>query len=281
MTAINKGEVPTGRTATNDRGERSYTRVFDVETTAQSDNSFIVGSASGLPVIGNTHPSDGSAYCHRLEVKCVAGWKAWQVTAHYSTERVLNAVATLDPARITWETEQFQRVAIADKDDNAITNSAGEYFDPMPTIDDSRRVVTVEKNVSAVPTWILDYQDAVNSDTFTIDGVSITAGQAKMQRVSVGPVELRDTTAFRNVRFTIALQRDGWNLSLLDIGYTQKNAIDTMRREQIVMDDGTDPKLPFLLDGNGRKLDNPSPTTAVYRTFAVYKTRAFSTLPLT
>jgi hypothetical protein len=281
MTVVLKGEDPLGRTATNDRGERAYTRVFRLETTALTDTAYAVGSALGLPVISSTHPGDANAYCNKLDVKCVAGWKEWTVTAHYSTERVLNAVATSDPARITWETEQFQRVAIADKDDNAITNSAGEYFDPMPTIDDSRRVVTVEKNLTTVPTWILDYQDAVNSDTFTIDGVSITAGKAKMQRVSVGPVERRNTTAFRNVRFTIALQRDGWDLSLLDIGYTQKNATDPDKREQITMDDGTDPKLPFLLDGNGRKLDNPSPTTAVYRTFAVYKTRAFSTLPLT
>jgi len=281
MTATVIDEDPLGRTATNDRGNRSYTRVWTVETTAKSDNSYIVGSASGLPVIGNTHPSDGQAFCHRLDVKCTGGWKIWTVTAHYSTERELSTTATSDPARITWETEQFQRVAFEDKDGNAITNSSGEYFDPMPTIDDSRRVVTVEKNLAVVPSWILDYQDAVNSDTFTVDGISIGVGKAKMQRVSVGPEEIRSSTTFRTVRFTIALQRDGWALRLLDVGYTQKNATTPTYREQLTMDDGTDPKLPMLLDGNGRKLENPSPTTAVFRTFNVFKTRAFSSLPLT
>jgi hypothetical protein len=141
-----------------------------------------------------------------------------------------------------------------------------------------------------VPTWILDYQDAVNSDAFTVDGVSIAAGKAKMQNVSVGPVERRSSTVFRTVNFTIHLQRDGWALQPLDAGFrelatdesiqagpcgaaTVKNILNCYDQQPVAA--------PVPLDGAGRALSEPSPTNCVFLTYNVYKTRAFSTLPLT
>ena len=281
MTVTYVGELAEARTATNSKGIRTYERGFRLTTSARTDNAANVGSNASLPIIGNTHPGDAKAFCTDLRVRCVRGWRIWEVTASYSSERELNTAAASDPARITWDSEQFAKVATQDRDGYAITNSAGEYFDPPAEIDDSRRVVTIEKNLASVPTWILDYQDAVNSDTFTVDGVSIAIGTAKMQKVTVGPVEERNGTSFRTVRFTISLQRDGWALKILDAGYTKKNADDNTKREQATLDDGTDPKLPVLLDGNGDVLNNPSPVTAVFRTFNVYQARTFASLPLT
>jgi hypothetical protein len=48
----------------------------------------------------------------------------------------------------------------------------------------------------------------------------------------------------------------------------------------ISLDDGTEPSTPALLDGSGGVLSNPSPSTAVFKTFNAYKTRTFSSLPL-
>ena len=281
MTVSYVGELAEARTATNSKGIRTYERGFRLTTSARTDNAANVGSNASLPIIGNTHPGDGTAYCTDLRVRCVRGWRIWEVTASYSSERQLSTTPTSDVARITWDSEQFQRVAVEDRNGDGITNSAGEFFDPPASIDDSRRVVTVEKNLAVVPSWILDYQDAVNSDQFTVDGITIAIGCAKMQKVTVGAKEERNGTAFRTVRFTMALQRDGWALKILDAGYTKKKAADPTKREQAILDDGTDPKLPILLDGNGDVLDNPSPANAVFRTFNVYKQRAFSSLPLT
>ena len=274
------GELAEGRRATNSRGVRTYTRVFRLTTSDQTDNAFTVGSNGSLPVIGNTFPSDGNAYCTDLDVQCVRGWRIWDVTATYSTERAINTVPTSDPTYITWDTEQFTKPATQDKDGKGIVNSAGDPFLPPEQMDDSRRVGTITKNLSVVPTWILSYQDAVNSDTFTIDGRSIAIGEAKMQRVSVGPVEIRNGTTFRAVTFVIALRREGWAYKILDQGYNEKDAADATKRKPILVR-GQLPTSPVLLDGTGKQLANPATANAVYLTYNVYKTQAFSSLPLT
>lgn len=274
------GELSEGRRATNSRGVRTYTRVFRLTTSSQTDNAYTVGSNGSLPVIGNTFPSDGNAYCTDLDVQCVRGWRIWDVTATYSTERQLNTTPTSDPVFVQWDTEQFQKPATQDKDGDAVVNSAGDPFLPPEQMDDSRRVVTITKNLSSVPAWILTYQDAVNSDTFTIDGISIAIGEAKMQRVSVGPAEIRNGTAFRAVTFVIALRRDGWAYKILDQGYNEKDPADSTKRKPITVR-GQLPTSPVLLDGNGNQLANPATANAVYLTYNVYKTQAFSSLPLT
>ena len=274
------GELSEGRRAQNDRGVRTYTRVFRLTTSSQSDNAFTVGSNGSLPVIGNTFPSDGNAYCTNLDVQCIRGWRIWDVTATYSTERVLNTVPTSDPTYITWDTEQFQKPATQDKDGKGVVNSAGDPFIPAEQMDDSRRIVTVQKNLTAVPSWILSYQDAVNSDAFTVDGYSIAIGEAKMQRVSVGPPEIRNGTTFRQVTFVIALRRDGWAYKILDQGFNEKDPADATKRKAIYIN-GQLPSSPVLLDGTGKAQTDPKTANAVYLTFNVYKQQAFSSLPLT
>jgi hypothetical protein len=280
MTVTYLGEDPGGRTAQNTKGVRTYQRRFKLETSSDTEDAATVGSNASLPIIGNTHPGDGNAYCIGLKVENTNPFKGWTVTAEYSDERVINTDPTVDDAEISWGSEQFQKVAAFDRDGNAIVNSAGDLFDPPAMMDDSRRVVTVTKNLATVPAWILDYQDAVNSDTFTVDGVSIAVGKAKMQAVTVSPKQRRNNTVFRAVTFTIHLQRDGWGLDILDAGYNRKDPNDATERLPITVN-GVLPSAPFPLNGSGAPLENPSPANCVFRTFNVYKTRAFSSLPLT
>lgn len=280
MTTTLKEEIPSGRTARNSKGARTYTRKFRVTSNDKTDGPFEVGSTSGLPLIGSAHPEDANAFCIELTVENTEPYAGWTVTANYSDERVIDDNPTDDAAEINWGSEQFQKVAVVDRDGNLIVNSAGDLFDPPAMIDDSRRVVTVSKNLATVPSWILDYQDAINSDTFTIDGISIGVGKAKMQAVTVGPKQRRNSTVFRTVNFTIHLQRDGWVLDILDAGFNRIPTGDTSNRVPITLD-GVLPSAPYPLNGAGAPLKNPSPTNCVFRSFNVYKTRTFSTLPLT
>jgi hypothetical protein len=280
MTVTFLGEDETGRRATNTKGQRTYERRFKLETSQKSEGPFAVGSHASLPIIGNTHPEDANAFCVSLSVENNNPWKGWTVTANYSDERVLDDDPTQDAAEIAWNSEQFQKVAVVDRSGNVICNSAGDLFDPPAMIDDSRRVVTVTKNLAVVPTWILDYQDAVNSDSFTVDGVSIAVGKAKMQAVTVGPKQRRNATVFRTVTFTMHLQRDGWALDILDAGFNRKDPADATKRIPITID-GVLPSAPYPLNGSGVPLENPSPSTGVFLSYNVYKTRAFSSLPLT
>ena len=280
MSTTLKEEILSGRTARNSKGARTYTRKFRVISNDKNDGPFEVGSTSGLPIIGNAHPEDANAFCVDLVPENTEPYAGWTVTATYSDERVINTDPTIDAAEISWGSEQFQKVAVFDRDGNAIVNSAGDLFDPPAMMDDSRRVVTVTKNLATVPAWILDYQDAVNSDAFTVDGVSIAVGKAKMQSVTVSPKQRRNNTVFRHVNFTIHLQRDGWALDILDAGYNRKDPLDATKRQPITID-GLLPSAPYPLNGSGAPLENPSPANCVFRSFNVYKTRAFSSLPLT
>lgn len=280
MSVIFKEEIGSGRKATNSKGMRSYSRQFRLETTSRSDGPYAVGSDANLPVIGAVHPEDSGAWCISLSVENTEDWKGWTVTAEYSSERELSETPTSDPALITWNSEQFQRPAIVDQSGNAIVNSAGDPFDPPYMIDDSRRVVTVTKNLTTVPTWILTYQDAVNSDTFTVDGVSVAVGKAKMQSVTVSEVQSRNGTSFRTVVFSIHLEKNGWLLEPLDAGFRELTyAGDGLQNIRNPGDDEL-PAAPVPLDGAGRALTNPSPANAVYGSFTVYETKAFSSLPL-
>lgn len=273
------GEDPSGRSAQNTKGARTYVRKFKLRTTSQADGPFAVGSNGSLPIIGNTHPEDANAFCISLQVENTNPWAGWTVTANYSDERTIDDTPTDDAASISWGSEQFQKPAVFDLSGNLIVNSAGDPFDPPAMMDDSRRVVTVEKNLAVVPTWILDYQDAVNSDAFTVDGVSIGIGKAKMQNVTVSPRQRRNGTTFRTVTFTIHLQRDGWLLDILDAGFREK--VSGGRRNIKNNGDGEAPTAPVPLDGSGQPIDDPTPTNCVFLQFAVYKTRPFSSLPLT
>lgn len=281
MTAVYMGEIPSARTGTNQKGVRTYTRAFRVETTSQNDGPYAVGTATGLPLIGTPHNEDSFAYCVSLTPANTDPWRGWTVTAEYSSAIEIFENPHDDTAQITWSTEQYQVVAHKDKDGKAIVNSAGDYFsDPVPMRDECRRIVTIEKNLSTVPAWILTSENAVNSESFNLDGITIAAKRAKIQRVSIGPKENRNGTAFRRVSIEIHLQKNGWDLEPLDAGFRELN--DDGKLIAITSPgDSTDVTTPVLLDGAGKRLDDPTPESAVFGSYEIYPTFDFSALPLT
>jgi hypothetical protein len=283
MTITYKGIIPTSRSAQNLKGIRTYSDTHLLITDTKTDDQYDIGSHPDVPVIGETHPGDASAWCISVEPRCVEGYRGWHVTTTYSSEVQLDSAdPTDDAAVITWSGEQFQIVAVFDRNDDLIVNSAGDPFDPPLMADDSHFVVNVSKNMASVPATILNYQDAVNSGSFTVDGVTIAAGLAKMQRVSIGQVQRRGSDTFRVVEFEIHLRRDGWKLTALDAGFRERTAggppdgIKNIKNP----DDGENVTAPVPLDGSGGALLDPSPTNCQFLEFDYYKTADFSSLPL-
>lgn len=278
MTVIFMAETGQGRSATNEKGMRRYTRAFLLETTSQMDGPFAVGSDLDLPVIGSLHPEDNNAWCVSLRVENSNPWKGWTVTAEYTSEREITEDPTVEPAAITWSSEQFQRPVIYDNTGNAVVNSAGDPFDPPVMMDDSRPVVTITKNLAVVPAWILAYQDAVNSDVFYVDGITVGIGLAKVQTVTVGEVQRRNGIMFRTVNIVIQLQRAGWLVEAQDVGFRE---LGTGGRQNILNDvDSERPSAPVPLDGAGTHIADPTSATNVTMSFSVYATQVFSALPL-
>src|SRR5207245_2866104 len=62
-----------------------------------------------------------------------------------------------------------------------ILNSAGQYFDPPPMMDDSRPRLSIARNEPVFnPAIAINYQDAVNTDGF----LGFTAGQVRVSGIS-------------------------------------------------------------------------------------------------
>ena len=174
-------------------GSITHTQLYRVRTDNRFDDQVTVLQAAALPFLGQPYPNDPSSYCNSLRARNEgASPYFWTVTATYSNEREASDSPLDDPIEYQWATEQFQEVADTDRNGQGIVNSAGDPFDPPIMRDNSRRTVTITSNEAFVPTWILSYQDAVNSDAINVDGLSVSAGQAKCQQVSVSPIRQRN-----------------------------------------------------------------------------------------
>lgn len=278
-------EISEGRTATNQKGMRSYTRKFKLKSSVESEGPYAVGSDANLPKIGALYPDDPFAWCTTLSVEQFSGRWGWIVTANYSSERELAEDPTADPALTEWDGEQYQRPLVIDEDGNVVCNSAGDPFDPPEMIDDSRLISTTVKNLAVVPTWIMQYANAVNTDAFVLDGFPVGIGQAKMQRPRVSRPQRRNGIAFREVTFTINYREEGWLVNLLDAGFRERAAASGSGAGGLInivnAGDGLQPSAPVPLDGSGNSLADPSPTNNVNLTFRGYRRLPFSILPLT
>ena len=277
MTVNYKGELSEAREAENDLGVRTYTRAFQFETTTEAEDAWDVGSHASVPVLGSTF-RDG--WCIRLRVRCVKGWKVWTVTAEYSSAFELNEDPTLDPAKIRVSTEQFQKEAVIDRDGYSVCNSLGDAYDPPLMMDDSRRVIHVVKNMATHPSWLLNYADTTNSDSFTVRGITYTAGQGKFQRASISDEYKRNSVPYFVGEFEIHCQRLGWGIRRLDDGFRERDY------ELGVVNitnagDGEEPTAPAPMNGAGVSLASPGSTVNIVNTHNLYQSLPFSVLPFT
>lgn len=280
MTVTLLEEIPQPRNGHNTKGVRTYTRAFKLTTSQQSEGPYAVGSHTGLPVIGSPHNEDPFAYCYDIDISNTEPWKGWTATYLYTTEQngVTDPNPLFEPAVIEWDGENYEETAIYDRDGEATLNSAGDPFEDLMR-ERSRRVVTVVKNIASVPNWILDFEDAVNSAAFTLDGFPIPIDKARLKAPRIGRWQNRNDIRFREMTMVFTLNKDGWKSTPLDRGFRFKNGSGD--RIRITNDDGTDITSPVCLDGTGLVLSDPTPATAVYMEYDLYPAYDFNLLPLT
>ena len=271
-------EIHDGRDGADDvRGRtavRRYTRVFRATTSSDFDDANTVVAHASCPRLGNVYPRDIGAWCRGRRANSV-NKRLWIVTATYSSEREMEEDPGADPPQFTWSTQQFQKIYVKDRDGKAIVNSAGDPYDPPIEGDDSRWSCTVTRNVASVPSWLLSYKDAVNSEAFTIDGISVNAGSAKLQNIQIGPLQTRNDITFRQLSLTLTFA-ESFAVEVLDAGFCYKDGTEQKR----ILVDGGEPTAPVLLDGAGAVLANPTQDNAVYNEHNIYQEKSFSVLPL-
>lgn len=276
----------------------SYTVRYKVRVSGKDDGPAIVKAASALPNLGDIYvignESDAGAYLTQRRVGRLAGesnvyW--WLVTDNYANkdrEKCLEQ-AQEDPLKlppkIRLSFAQFQREMVRDLTGKPIANSAGEFFEPFPTVDDSRPVITVTRNEARDPTRnAIAYQDAVATDrVFGAD-----AGVAKMQSITCEVVYTKDCDPFFSVTYQLQFRREGWRLVLLDQGHsvlvTEELTNEQGEKKNVVklkvVRDAEDRPLnhPVLLDGSGQLL--PPGEEPIPLEFQVLKELPFGPLSL-
>lgn len=285
MAIVSVDHVWSGETWDDDvTGPRGYQALYRVVSDDPLESPQSVRTAAGLPVLGDAFPTDVSAFVRRRKARRLDSTRlVWEVDIEY--EFGLEALPENDPAIIRW-TSSLERVpAIKDINGEAIVNSAGDYFDPPPEKDLPIWTISIQFNASSIPTAIISYAGSVNDGAITIDGMSVAAEQAKIVGLDIGERQERNDIEFRTITLSIAVADDGdsslnWDLSLLDQGFRIKDGTD-LKDILIEDEDGNKnrPSCPVLLDGNGAKLTDPSPSTAVFMDYEVTQKLDFTVFP--
>jgi len=277
MAIVSVQEITGAQAALNEKFERTYTRKFRVITDSALVGAAAVGNAVP-PVIGSSYltatESDLGAFCNSIQpVQDSDNPRVWEVTVEYGPQEPGDENPLNRPLEISWSFAQFTRVCDRDINGHALLNSAGDFFDPPPEIDDSRPVLTIVRNEASFdPAQAIDYQDAVNSDSF----LGFAAGTAKVMGIS-SSLQFESNIFFWKTSYEFQFRRDGWKLSVLDQGRYKTNHKPIPEKDSGGNDMvGTHVSDPVPLDGSGNPLTNPTPSTAVFREFDVYKQRAFS-----
>lgn len=283
----------------------TLTRSWLAKTTTALDSAVVVMTSTSLPKLFDAHPDKRAATCRKIvPSQHPESGKIWTIVATYTT--AFDPRAGLDvsgnkvdpismAAEISWETVRFTKDATKDINGKAITNAAGDRPEKGTEIDASRELVRVNKNMIAVPQWIKQYRDAVNSDAFILDGIPIDAGEAKIVGVGIQPWKnesLGETSAFisyRPVTMEIEISEEGWGLEFLNEGFYAFEGEGDERKKVLISDDNGDPvSKPVLLTPDGRKLSTEflnqlmesGEFEGFFRKYKVYRERPFSALPL-
>jgi hypothetical protein len=292
MAILSVDEITGATSSVNDKGETEYTRLFRVVTSSPLVANLAVRTAAKIPKIGDVYATttefDATSLCRRVQPQQDSeAPRVWEVRVEYGPPEAESGQQNPNPllrsAVVAWGFTQASRPVWKDKDGKPIQNSAGDWYDPPPEIDDSRPVLTVSRNEPAFNSSIaIAYQDAINSDSF----MGFSPGQAKVAGISATS-QTENNFFFWSVTYEFHFRRDGWQVSILDAGRNYKTQDGNLAPipQLGVKEDGTTFPMkntavpePIPLDGAGLPIRSPNPSNVKYRDFKVYRELPFANL---
>jgi hypothetical protein len=263
-----------------------------VDTFQDTDKDILLyGWGSGIlpfPFI-DFYPNSPILSCRHIKAEQDKGAPfKWIVTAEYSSEplnqadkdEVKEENPLLRPARIKWSTNKYLKSIDKDINGLAIVNSVGDYFDPPVEVDRSHWTATIQKNVDWVPSWILDYDNPINSKAFNIQGIQVDPYKAKLDEIEISEPQEQNGYEFVVFTFKLEFRAEGYKVKVLDQGFRKFFGAVDPKIVNATDDNGAQVTSPILLDGKGYRLSNPGPNTAVYLSFDGYYAKDFNVLPL-
>lgn len=261
-------EIWKGREGGQKPGDKNHSRVFHVRTNNRYDTDVEIAAAlaaSNFGIkLGTPFHRDSESYCAAIRSIQQSGPFDWLTTCSYTSSQEFSTNPLNDPAVIEWDSEQHQEPAYLDRNDKPNLTKAGELFNPPAMKDQSRRTISIKKNVAQVPGWFLNYEDAINSDSFSVRGFSIPKFAAKCQRVRISDAKNRSGVEFFVLSMVLHLNKKGWRQRVLHAGFIERDPDDPTKQREIRLDDGSLPTTPVPLDEDGYRLEDPTPDNVVH-----------------
>jgi len=200
---------------TDNVGITEGARTFLVHGTANESADDVL-SAAGIPLPGESHPSNPFALCRRRVANRMGQTMKgmWRVECFYSNaplsqreeDRILIANPVLRPALIDTSVVRDEVPCTTDRDGNSYKNSANDPFDPPPSKYRSRLQINVRKNFATIPDFYWYLGDTINYHSVTVGhGINKTFRQASLQFVPGGTTEQGEDNGIKyvEVRFTL------------------------------------------------------------------------------
>lgn len=167
------------------------------------------------------------------------------------------AASPLQRIDVVWGGSDITETVKFDVNGNAIVNSSGQLYSPLPARPIRGADVTITVRVAHNPAaTVAIYSNSTNSSA--IWGVAKYNGI--IGKIQAKPMIERNV-AFWEVSYPIRFRRDTWRLKLIDNGTVFLN--DDGDQQTVVDDFGQSRQIPVLLDGTGKVLD-PSDDPVIY-----------------
>jgi len=246
----------------------TFITVFLVISDSVSEAPANVLNASGVPTIGDVHPTETSAFVTNKSVEQTDSRNVYLVNVNYQTralggETGDNLVAenpTDEDPVITWSLESETVVIESDIKFQPIDNTNGELFDPPLTKNKNRLQINItrnEKEEQFDPIDILLFVDTINENAMFISGLSVPAKVARIVEISAQSRQF-NSTLYWEVNYRIVFDPEEWILKILNQGFTAKTLKLGASGDNIVTGfipirdiDGKKVKKPVLLTEEG------------------------------
>lgn len=277
----------------DDKFIRRHTRRWIVKTNSNYDTAYGVLTGASLtgpvpiPLIYARHPTDTLAFARKAKADRAEDPRKWFVTVEYDNQvdTSRNVENPIDrPPIVRLKFAQFQKPTPKDQDGNLICTTAGQPIIPAIEVDNSRPIITVERNeASFAAMTAIDYQDAISTDVF----YGSDPGCAKMQNVDIGEERFENGVRFRTATYEIHFDRDGWQGPILNRG-TKFYDSTGPNRKLVKVPSGGNPVMikqdGTLLNGSGEVMLDANNNVIGDKPYYInpprYKLRAFGALNL-
>ena len=284
-------------------GYLTYTLVQRVLTNSRSDGPKTVLSHADVPTVGDTYAfgseTDTTAFFTGANPSYQGEEESlmvWLVTSTFSNAP--SASSDRDPTEppgdpldeppvVEVVTTKGKKAILFDITGDLIASSAGEPYDPVQEVDDTRYILRTTRNQATVdPGFYATYRDTMNAGAFA----GFVPYELKVEIPGAFKVLYKsDGTKYYQVvwEFSVNTNPGGWNLRLYDYGMYKVvggAVVDgkVVGGELVALTDKTGNALtaPRLLDGAGGVLDIGADPVQL-PSFLVYDVRDFSALGLT